>query len=106
MPILRLPLAGELQGALTDGFADGLIGGNGGEPFGLGLDSGTQKADQTQRLTLRSQLRCARPRVPHIHDMMDAVRKVDAWLATPEHSRVSLGSQSQIAQRFDIQDRE
>ena len=36
MPILRLPLASELEGALPDGFGDGVIGGNGGEPFGLG----------------------------------------------------------------------
>ena len=53
MPILRLPLAGELQGALADRFGDGLIGGNGGETFGLGLALGTQIADQTQRFTLR-----------------------------------------------------
>lgn len=51
---------GELKGALTNGFGDGLIGVNGGEPFRLGLALGTQKADQTQRLTLCSQLRSMR----------------------------------------------
>ena len=35
--ILRLPFAGELQGALADGFAEGLIRREGGEPCGLGL---------------------------------------------------------------------
>ena len=36
-PNLRLPFAGELQGALADGFAEGLVRREGGEPCGLGL---------------------------------------------------------------------
>ena len=32
-----LPLAGELQGALADGFAEGLVRREGGEPFGQRL---------------------------------------------------------------------
>ena len=47
---MLLPLAGELEGALTDGFGDGWIGRNGGEPFGMGVALVTEKADQTQRL--------------------------------------------------------
>ena len=56
-----IPRASELEGALADGFGEGWIGGNGGEPFGLGWALVTQKADQTQRLTLRSQLRTPDP---------------------------------------------
>ena len=55
---LRLPFAGELQGALADGVADGLVGRDGVEPFGLGLVLVTQEVNQTQCLTLRSQLQC------------------------------------------------
>ena len=55
-PPKLFPFAGELEGALADRFGDGLIGGSGGEPFGFGLPLVTQKADQTQRLTLRTQL--------------------------------------------------
>ena len=49
-----LPLAGELQGALADGFAEGLVGGDGVEPFGLRLVVVAQEVKQTQSLTLRS----------------------------------------------------
>ena len=56
-----LPIAGELQGALADGFAEGLVGGEGVEPFGLRLALVAQEVNQTQRLTLRSQLRSPRP---------------------------------------------
>ena len=51
---LRLPLAGELQGALADGGAEGWVGGDGGEPFGLRFVVGSQEVNQTQRLTRRS----------------------------------------------------
>jgi len=37
VPILRLPLAGELQGASANGFADGLVGHDGVEPFDFGV---------------------------------------------------------------------
>ena len=47
------PLAGELQIALADGFAEGLVRRDGGEPFGLGLALGSQEVNQTQGLTLR-----------------------------------------------------
>ncbi len=56
--ITFFPLAGELQGSLTDGFGDGLIGGNGGEPFGLGLALCTQKVDQTQLDLPKDCVRC------------------------------------------------
>ena len=46
------PFAGELQGALADGFAEGLVGGEGVEPFGLWLVVGSQEVKQTQGLTL------------------------------------------------------
>ena len=49
------PIAGELQGALADGVAEGLVGGEGVEPFGLRLALVKQEVNQTQRLTLRSQ---------------------------------------------------
>ncbi len=55
-PNLWLPIAGELQGALADGFAEGLVRREGGEPFGLRLALVSQEVNQTQRLTLRSQL--------------------------------------------------
>ena len=61
------PIAGELQGALADEGAEGLVGGDGVEPFGLRLVVGSQDVKQTQRLTLRSQLRSPRPSVPHLH---------------------------------------
>ena len=46
--ILRLPLVGELQGALADGFADRLVGRDGGEPGGLRLAKVSQDVNQTQ----------------------------------------------------------
>ena len=46
-----LPIAGELQGALADGDAEGLVGGDGVEPFGLRLVVGSQEVNQTQGLT-------------------------------------------------------
>ena len=52
----RLPIAGELQGALADGGAEGLVGGDGVEPFGLRFVVGSQDVKQAQGLTLRSQL--------------------------------------------------
>ena len=64
-PNLRLLFAGELQGALADGFAEGLVCREGGEPFELRLALGSQEVNQTQCLTLRSQLRCPATRVPH-----------------------------------------
>ncbi len=42
----RFPLAGELQDALADGFADRLVGRDGGEPGGLRLVLVTQKVNQ------------------------------------------------------------
>ena len=47
-----LPIAGELQGALADGGAEGLVGGEGVEPFGLRLALVTLEVNQTQGLTL------------------------------------------------------
>ena len=55
------PIAGELQGALADGFAEGLVGREGVEPFGLRLALVSQEVNQTQGLTLRSQLQNLRP---------------------------------------------
>ncbi len=49
---LRLPIAGELQGALADGGAEGLVGGDGVEPFGLRFVVVSQEVNQTQGLTL------------------------------------------------------
>ena len=46
------PFAGELQGALADGSAEGLVGGEGVEPFGLRLALVAQEVNQTQGLTL------------------------------------------------------
>ena len=54
---LRLPIASELQGALADGVAEGLVGGEGVEPFGLRLALVSQDVKQTQGLTRSSQLR-------------------------------------------------
>ncbi len=51
------PFAGELQDALADGFAEGLVGGDGVEPFGLRLALVSQEVNQTQRLTRSSQRR-------------------------------------------------
>ena len=45
-PNLRLPFAGELQGALADGGAEGLVGGAGVEPFGLRLVVVSQEVKQ------------------------------------------------------------
>ena len=50
------PFAGELQGTLADGFAERLVGGVGVEPFGLRLPLVSQEVNQTQGLTLRTQL--------------------------------------------------
>jgi hypothetical protein len=47
---------GELQGALADGFTDGLVGGDGVEPFGLRLALVSQEVNQTRCFKLRSQL--------------------------------------------------
>ena len=55
------PLASELQGVLADGFADRLVGRDGGEPGGLGFAPLTREVNQTQCLTLRPQLRRPRP---------------------------------------------
>ena len=52
----RFPLASELQGALADGFAEGLIRRDRVEPFGLRFVVVTQEVNQTQSLTPRSQL--------------------------------------------------
>ncbi len=49
--ILLLPFAGELQGALADGGAEGLVGGDGVEPFGLRFVVVSQEVNQTQSLT-------------------------------------------------------
>ena len=49
------PIAGELEGALADWLGEGLVRGDGGEPFALRLVLVSQPVDQTQRLTLRSQ---------------------------------------------------
>ena len=43
------PFAGELQGALADGFAEGLVGGEGVEPFGLRLALGSQEVIPARR---------------------------------------------------------
>ena len=48
------PPAGELEGALADGGAERLVGGDGVEPFGLRFVVGSQEVKQTQGLTLRS----------------------------------------------------
>ena len=55
-PNLRLPFAGELQGALADPprRTEGLVHREGGEPFGLRLALGSQEVKQTHGLTLRS----------------------------------------------------
>ena len=52
------PIAGELQGALADPprRTEGLVRGEGGEPFGLRLALVSQEVNQTQGLTLRTQL--------------------------------------------------
>ena len=57
MAILGFPFAGELQGALADWLSEGLVGGDGVEPFGLRVALVSQELNQTQSLTLRSQLR-------------------------------------------------
>ena len=48
---MLLPLASELQGALADGDAEGLVGGDGVEPFGLRFVVVSQEVNQTQSLT-------------------------------------------------------
>ena len=47
------PFAGELQGALADGFAEGLVRREGGEPFGLRLALVSREVNQTQCIALR-----------------------------------------------------
>ena len=42
---------------MADGGAEGLVGGDGVEPFGLRFVVVSQEVNQTQGLTLRSQLR-------------------------------------------------
>ena len=68
------PLASELQGALADRFAEGLVRREGGEPCGLRLALVSQEVNQTQYLTLRSQLRSPRPCVPHLRRLIHACR--------------------------------
>ena len=51
------PIAGELQGALADGGAEGLVRREGGETFGLRVDLGSQDVMLTQSLTLRISLK-------------------------------------------------
>ena len=55
------PLASELERPLPNSLADRLVGGEGVEPFGLRLVVVSQEVKQTQRLSLRSQLRSPRP---------------------------------------------
>ena len=43
-PNLRLPIAGELQGAMADGGAEGLVRREGGETFGLRVELGSSAA--------------------------------------------------------------
>ena len=59
-PNLRLPFAGELEGALADWLGEGLVRRDGGEPFALRFGLVSQTVDQTQGLTLRSQFRSPR----------------------------------------------
>ena len=61
------PLASELQGALADGFAEGLVRREGGEPFGLRLALVAQEVNQTQCLTLRSQLQRTSTNIPFVN---------------------------------------
>ena len=49
------PIAGKLEGALADWLGEGLVCGDGGEPFALRSVLVSQPVEQTQRLTLRSQ---------------------------------------------------
>ena len=51
------PLASELERPLPNRLAERLVGGEGVEPFGLRLALVAQEVNQTQCLTLRSQLR-------------------------------------------------
>ena len=50
-PTLRLPFTGELQGALADGVAEGLVGGDGVEPFGPLSRVGHKPGGQIPRKT-------------------------------------------------------
>ena len=54
---MLLPLAGELQGVVADPprRTEGLVGGDGVEPFGLRLALVSQELNQTQGVTLGSQ---------------------------------------------------
>ena len=45
-PNLRLPFAGELEGALADWLGEGLVRRDGGETFDRGLALGSQTVDQ------------------------------------------------------------
>ena len=51
---LRLPIASELEGALADWLAEGLVRSDRVESFALRFGLVSQPVDQTQRLTLRS----------------------------------------------------
>ena len=48
------PIAGELEGALEDWLGEGLVCGDGVEPFALRLVLVSQPVDRTQRLTISS----------------------------------------------------
>src|SRR5712691_9668961 len=61
VPML-LPVASELQGAVADGGAEGLVCRDGVEPFGLGLALGTQEVNQPRCFPLRLQFQYPRPR--------------------------------------------
>ncbi|MFM9960151.1 MAG: hypothetical protein ACKV2Q_02885 [Planctomycetaceae bacterium] len=63
---MLFPFAGELQGALADPpwRTDRLVGRDRVEPGGLGFVLITQEVNQTQCLTLLTQLRGLRPSVP------------------------------------------
>ena len=66
-PTHSFPFAGELQGALADGFAEGLVGGDGVEPFGLRLALVAQEVNhQAQRFTFRVERVQAGPHAPVI----------------------------------------
>ena len=52
MTNLRLPIAGELEGALADWLGEGLVRRDGGEPFALRFGLISQTVNQTQGFTL------------------------------------------------------
>lgn len=63
------PFASELQGALADGFAEGLVGRDDVEPFGLRLVLTLQPTNHAQHATPTP-----RPRVPHLQHLVRAGR--------------------------------